>query len=126
MRGVIMLVAVCNEKDIIINVLNIEYIPEPIGSEHYAECPGWCWIGYSIRKEKPAHWGEPTLEEQIRQLESDYETAKHEICKYYMDAIIEGDVDMQKDLQAELQALQEQYSADGTAVMNTNVNDEEV
>ena len=63
---------------------------------------------------------------QIEKLESDYETAKHEICKYYMDAIIDGDVDMQKDLQAELQALQEQYSADVTAVMNTNINDEEV
>ena len=120
-----MLVAVCSEDNIIVNVLDVEYIPEPIGSERYAECPEWCWIGDSINKEKPARWGEPTLEEQIRQLESDYETAKQEICKYYMDALIEGDVDTQKDLQAELQELQEQYSADVTAVMNTNINSEE-
>lgn len=66
------------------------------------------------------------MQNEISRLSSDYETAKHEICKYYMDAIIEGDVDMQKDLQAELQELQEQYSADVTAVMNTNANDEEV
>lgn len=122
-----MYVAICNEKGIIENVIVSDSIPEAIDEKyHYAECPDWCNIGDSIHKEKPEHWGEPRLEEQIRQLEDDYETAKHEICNYYMDAIIEGDVDMQKDLQAELQELQEQYSADVTAVMNTNVNDEEV
>ena len=108
------------------------YKDNPEDMEKYTDCAVWCNANNATIEDRGDYYEVveieevlPTLEEQIRQLESDYETAKHEICKYYMDAIIEGDVDTQKDLQAELQALQEQYSADVTAVMNTNVDENE-
>lgn len=61
---------------------------------------------------------EPTLEERISQMTSEYESARSQLFQYYMDAIIEGDIDTQADLQIELVGLKESYEADVTSVIN--------
>ena len=67
---------------------------------------------------EPAESPELTAEDKVNQLTSDYESARSQLFQYYMDAIIEGDVDTQADLQTELAELKESYEADVTSVMN--------
>ena len=54
----------------------------------------------------------PSKEEQIAQLSSDYQKARFELGVYYMEAILDGDVEVQEELQRELVALKAQYDED--------------
>ena len=61
---------------------------------------------------------EPTLQEKIEQLNADYESARFELGKYYMEAFLDGDVDSQKELKTELDNVKAQYNADLNDLMN--------
>lgn len=60
----------------------------------------------------------PTLQEKIEQLNADYESARFELGKYYMEAFLDGDVDNQKELKTELDNVKAQYNADLNDLMN--------
>ena len=56
----------------------------------------------------------PDFSRQIKldktsQLAADYEAARFELGKYYMEAFLEGDVDTQKEIKVELDNLKAQY-----------------
>lgn len=63
---------------------------------------------------KDGTWGTPTLtkEEKLAALDSEYETDKAEIMKYYVDSVIHMDVDLTNELADEMILLDRQYKKD--------------
>lgn len=55
---------------------------------------------------------EPTKEEKLAQLDSQYEADKAEIMKYYVDSVIHMDVDLTNELADEMILLDRQYKKD--------------
>lgn len=66
------------------------------------------------KEEKPAEPEpyEPTVEDKVNQLDSQYEQDKKTLQGYYMDFMIAGDTDSMESIKAELEALAEQYDSD--------------
>ena len=62
-------------------------------------------------EEEPAE-PEPTLEDKINQLDSQYWQDKNTLQGYYMDFMIAGDTEGMESIRAELAALAEQYDSD--------------
>ena len=60
----------------------------------------------------------PSKAQRIAQLEKDFESARFTISKYYMEAMLDGNVEVQKDLQVELTELKEQFESDVAAIMS--------
>ena len=60
----------------------------------------------------------PSKAQRISQLEQDYSKARFTIGTYYMEAVLDGNVDVQKDLQTELSELKEQFESDVAAIMS--------
>ena len=82
---------------------------------------GEAWEYQEIPKEPEPETPEPhvpTLQEKIEQLNADYESARFELGKYYMEAFLDGDVDSQKELKTELDNVKAQYNADLNDLMN--------
>lgn len=82
---------------------------------------GEAWEYQEIPKEAEPEQPEPhvpTLQEKIEQLNADYESARFELGKYYMEAFLDGDVDSQKELKTELDNVKAQYNADLNDLMN--------
>ena len=52
---------------------------------------------------------EPSVESKIDQLTADYEKARFELGTYYMEADLNGDVDTQKEIKAELDSMKAQF-----------------
>ena len=52
---------------------------------------------------------EPSVESKIDQLTADYEKARFELGTYYMEAVLNGDVDTQKEIKAELDSMKAQF-----------------
>jgi hypothetical protein len=52
---------------------------------------------------------EPTTDEKIAALDAQYDNDKDMLAKYYLDAVLSGDADLQDELKAELDALNAQY-----------------
>lgn len=61
--------------------------------------------------EEPAEQ-EPTLEDKVNQLDSQYWQDKNTLQGYYMDFMIAGDTEGMESIRAELAALAEQYDSD--------------
>ena len=55
---------------------------------------------------------EPSVESKIDQLSADYEKARFELGTYYMEAVLNGDVDTQKEIKAELDSMKAQFDTD--------------
>jgi hypothetical protein len=55
---------------------------------------------------------EPTKEEKLAVLDSQYEADKAEIMKYYVDSVIHIDVDLTNELADEMILLDRQYKKD--------------
>jgi hypothetical protein len=51
----------------------------------------------------------PTKEERLAALDVQYDNDKDTLAKYYLDAVLSGDADLQDELKAELDALNAQY-----------------
>lgn len=60
----------------------------------------------------------PSKAQRISQLEQDYSKARFELGTYYMEAVLDGNVDVQKDLQTELSEVKEQFESDVAAIMS--------
>ena len=60
----------------------------------------------------------PSKAQRISQLEQDYSKARFELGTYYMEAVLDGNVEAQKDLQAEMAAVKAEYEEAVTAIMN--------
>ena len=60
----------------------------------------------------------PSKAQRIAQLEKDFESARFTIGTYYMEAVLDGNVEVQKDLQGELAELKEQFESDVAAIMS--------
>ena len=60
----------------------------------------------------------PSKAQRIAQLEKDFKSARFTIGTYYMEAVLDGNVEVQKDLQAELTELKEQFESDVAAIMS--------
>lgn len=57
----------------------------------------------------PAHV--PTKEEKLAALDSQYDNDKAELTRYFTEAALAGDTDMQEELRAELEELNTEYVA---------------
>lgn len=62
--------------------------------------------------------GKLTKAQRISQLEQDYSKARFELGTYYMEAVLDGNVEVQKDLQTEMAAVKAEYEEAVTAIMN--------
>ena len=62
--------------------------------------------------------GKLTKAQRIAQLEKDFKSARFTIGTYYMEAVLDGNVEVQKDLQTELTELTEKYESDVAAIMS--------
>ena len=60
----------------------------------------------------------PSKAQRISQLEQDYSKARFELGAYYTEAVLDGNVEVQKDLQTELSELKEQFESDVAAIMS--------
>ena len=60
----------------------------------------------------------PSKAQRIAQLEKDFKSARFTIGTYYMEAVLDGNVEVQKDLQVELSELKEQFESDVAAIMS--------
>lgn len=80
----------------------------------------WEYVEIPVEPEppEPPEPHVPTLQEKIQQLNADYESARFELGKYYMEAFLDGDVDSQKELKTELDNVKAQYNADLNDLMN--------
>ena len=58
----------------------------------------------------------PTTEEKLEQLSSDYQKARFELGVYYMEAVLDGNIEVQEELQHELVALKAQYDKDVASI----------
>ena len=62
--------------------------------------------------------GKLTKAQRISQLEQDYSKARFELGTYYMEAVLDGNVEVQKDLQTEMADVKAEYEEAVTAIMN--------
>lgn len=71
------------------------------------------FAGYTLESEtEPNESGSlKPIEEKIKNLNDDYMEARNELARYYANAILDGDIDTQKDIKSELTELTEQYNA---------------
>ena len=53
----------------------------------------------------------PTKEEKLAALDSQYDSDKAELTRYFTDALLAGDTDTQEELKAELLELDADYKA---------------
>ena len=60
----------------------------------------------------------PSKAQRIAQLEKDFKSARFSIDTYYVEAVLDGNVEVQKDLQTELSELKEQFESDVEAIMS--------
>ena len=60
----------------------------------------------------------PSKAQRISQLEQDYSKARFELGTYYMEAVLDGNVEAQKDLQTEMADVKAEYEEAVTAIMN--------
>ena len=60
----------------------------------------------------------PSKAQRIAQLEKDFESARFTIGTYYIEAVLDGNKEVQKDLQTELSELKEQFESDVAAIMS--------
>lgn len=53
----------------------------------------------------------PSKEEKLAQLDSQYDSDKDMLAKYYLDTVLSGNEDLQAEIKAELATLNEDYEA---------------
>jgi hypothetical protein len=85
----------------------------------YTATAQWCNANNAHIEDKGTYYEvcenvvpEPTKEEKLAALDSQYEADKKELGNYYMDAMIHGDSDLMSELAEEMTALDEQYAKD--------------
>ena len=89
----------------------------------YTDCAVWCNANNATIEDKGEYYEVvenvpymPSQEEKLEQLSSDYQKARFELGVYYMEAFLDGDVEVQEELQHELVALKTQYDEDVASI----------
>lgn len=72
----------------------------------------WEYVETEKEEEEEPAEQEPTLEDKVNQLDSQYWQDKNTLQGYYMDFMIAGDTEGMESIRAELAALAEQYDSD--------------
>lgn len=72
----------------------------------------WEYVEIEKEEEEEPAEQEPTLEDKVNQLDSQYWQDKNTLQGYYMDFMIAGDTEGMESIRAELAALAEQYDSD--------------
>ena len=87
--------------------------------DKYSDYAVWCNANNATIEDKGEYYEVaenvpymPSQEEKLEQLSSDYQKARFELGVYYMEAVLDGDVEVQEELQHELVALKAQYDED--------------
>jgi hypothetical protein len=85
----------------------------------YTATAQWCNANNAHIEDKETYYEvcenvvpEPTKEEKLAALDSQYEADKAEIMKYYVDSVIHMDVDLTNELADEMVLLDRQYKKD--------------
>ena len=101
------------------------YKDNPNDMDKYSDVAVWCNANNATIEDKGDYYEVveitpyvPTKEEKIEQLSNDYQKARFTIGTYYMEAVLDGNVEVQKDLQVELTELKEQFESDVAAIMS--------
>ena len=105
------------------NYLGYKMLKSEFNNDKALEIAAWCnetqsatWqdMGdyYECVEVEPPEPHEPTVEEKLEQLSSDYQKARFELGVYYMEAVLDGNIEVQEELQHELVALKAQYDED--------------
>ena len=59
---------------------------------------------------------EPSVDEQIAEIDAQYEADKIQLFNYYTEAVMRDDAELQEEVKAELNALDAQYDLDINAI----------
>ena len=99
------------------------YKDNPNDMDKYSDVAVWCNANNATIEDKGEYYEVveitpyvPTKEEKIEQLSNDYQKARFELGVYYVEAVLDGDVEVQGELQQELVALKAQYDEDIASV----------
>ena len=91
--------------------------------DKYTDYAVWCNANNATIRDKGEYYEVveitpyiPTKEEKIEQLSNDYQKARFELGVYYMESVLDGDVEVQEELQHELVALKAQYDKDVASI----------
>lgn len=87
--------------------------------EKYTDIAVWCNAHMATIEDKGDYYEvvevkqyEPTTEEKINQLDSQYEQDKNTLQTYYLDFMIAGDTEGMESIKTEFTALATQYDSD--------------
>ena len=99
------------------------YKDNPNDMDKYSDVAVWCNANNATIEDKGEYYEVveitpyvPTKEEKIEQLSNDYQKARFELGVYYMEAVLDGNIEAQGELQQELIALKAQYDEDIASV----------
>lgn len=95
------------------------YKGNPDDMDKYSDVAVWCNAHTATIEDKGDYYEvievrqyEPTTEEKVAQLDSQYEQDKKTLHGYYMDFFIAGDTEGMESIKGELTALATQYDTD--------------
>ena len=85
----------------------------------YTDCAVWCNANNATIEDKGEYYEiveikpyTPTKEEQVAQLDLEYEKSKQQLVQYYFEFSIAGDTEGMESIKQELADLAAQYDAD--------------
>lgn len=91
----------------------------------YTSTAQWCNANNAHIEDKGTYYEvcenvvpEPTTEEKLAQLDSEYEQAKADIFEAYQTAVLMGDTDLQTTIQADFAELNADYAEERAAIIN--------
>lgn len=95
------------------------YKNETEDMERYTDVAMWCNAHTATIEDKGDYYEvvevkryEPTTEDKINQLDSQYEQDRNTLQNYYLDFMIAGDTEGMEQIKGELTALATQYDTD--------------
>lgn len=95
------------------------YKGNPNDMDKYSDVAVWCNAHMATIEDKGDYYEvvevkqyEPTTEEKINQLDSQYEQDKNTLQTYYLDFMIAGDTEGMESIKTEFTALATQYDSD--------------
>ena len=85
----------------------------------YTDCAVWCNANNATIEDKGEYYEiveikpyTPTKEEQVAQLDLEYEKSKQQLMQYYFEFSIAGNTEGMESIKAELEVLNQQYDND--------------
>ena len=95
------------------------YKDNPNDMDKYSDCAVWCNANNATIEDKGEYYEiveikpyVPTKEEQVAQLDLEYEKSKQQLMQYYFEFSIADNAEGMEAIKAELEALNKQYDND--------------